>query len=60
VATAAAQHVFQKASVTSLGPGTKLPQNTTSMEGKPYTKPNKTTPNRPRTEQQHQEPKTHE
>jgi hypothetical protein len=36
------------------------PQNTTYTEGKPYTKPNKTTPNRPRTDQQHQDPKTHE
>jgi hypothetical protein len=60
VATAAAQQTFQKASVTSLGPGTKKPQNATCTEGKPYTKPNKTTPNRPRTNQQHQDPKTHE
>jgi hypothetical protein len=60
VATAAAQQVFQRASVTSLGPGTKPPQNTTCTEGKPYTKPNKTTPNKPRTDQQHQDPKTHE
>jgi hypothetical protein len=29
------------------------PQNTTCTEGKPYTKPNKTTPNRPRTDQPH-------
>jgi hypothetical protein len=36
------------------------PKNTTCTEGKPYTKPNKTTPNIPRTDQQHQEPKTHE
>jgi hypothetical protein len=60
VATAAAQHAFQRASVTSLGPGTKTPQNTTCKEGKPYTKPNKTTPNGQRTDQQHQDPKTHE
>jgi hypothetical protein len=60
VATTAAQQVFQRASVTSLGPGTKTPQNTTCTEGKPYTKPSKTTPNRPRTDQQHQDPKTHE
>jgi hypothetical protein len=60
VATAAAQQVFQRALVTSLGSGTKHPQNTTCTEGKPYTKPNKPTPNRPRTDQQHQDPKTHE
>jgi hypothetical protein len=35
-------------------------QNTTCTEGKPYTKPCKTTPNRPRTNQQHHNPKTHE
>jgi hypothetical protein len=51
---------FQKASVTSLGPGTKSPQNTTCTEGKPYRRPNKTPPNRPRTDQHHQDPKTHE
>jgi hypothetical protein len=33
------------------------PKNTTCTEGKPYTKPNKTTPNRPRTDQPHQDPK---
>jgi hypothetical protein len=60
VATTAAQQVFQRASLTSLGPGTKTPQNTTCTEGKPYTKPSKTIPNRPRTDQQHQDPKTHE
>jgi hypothetical protein len=60
VATAASQQAFQRTSVTSLGPGTKPPQNTTCTEGKPYTKPNKTTPNRPRTDQQHQDPKTRE
>jgi hypothetical protein len=60
VATTAAQQVFQRASVTSLGPGTKTPQNTTCTEGKPYTKPSKTTPNRPRTDQQQQDPKTQE
>jgi hypothetical protein len=32
--------------VTSLGPGTK-----TTSKGKPLTKPNKTTPNKPRTDQ---------
>jgi hypothetical protein len=30
------------------------------MEGKPYTKTTKTTPNRPRTYQQHHDPQTHE
>jgi hypothetical protein len=60
VATTAAQQAFQEDSMTSLGPGTKTPQNTTCKEGKPYTKPNKPTPNRPRTDQQHQDPKTHE
>jgi hypothetical protein len=34
----------------------KHPQNTTCMEGKTYTKPNKATPNRTRTDQQHQDP----
>jgi hypothetical protein len=57
---AAAQQAFQKASVTSLGPGTKPPQNTTCTEGKPYTRPNKTPPNRPRTDQHHQDPETNE
>jgi hypothetical protein len=51
MAIAAAQQAFQKASVTSLGSGTKPPQNTTCTEGKPYTKTNKTTPNRLRTDQ---------
>jgi hypothetical protein len=37
----------------------KHPQNTTCTEGKPYTKPSKTTPNRPRTDQQQHNPKTH-
>jgi hypothetical protein len=60
VATAAAQHTFQRASVTSLGLEQKHPQNTTCKEGKPNTKPNKTTPNRPKTDQQHQDPRTHE
>jgi hypothetical protein len=36
------------------------PKNITCTEGKPYTKPSKTTPNRPRTDQQHPDPKTHE
>jgi hypothetical protein len=31
-----------------------------AQKEKPYTKPNKTTPNRPRTDQQHQDPNTHE
>jgi hypothetical protein len=60
VATAAAQHAFQRSSVTSLGPGTKTPPKHNLQGRKPYTKPNKTTPNRPRTDQQHQDPKTHE
>jgi hypothetical protein len=41
-------------------PGTKTPQNVPCKEGKPYTKPNKTTPIRPRTNQQHHSSKTHE
>jgi hypothetical protein len=45
VATAAAQQMFQRASVTSLGPGIKTPQNTTCTEEEPYTKPSKATPN---------------
>jgi hypothetical protein len=35
-------------------------KNTTCKEGKTLHKPNKATPNRPRTDQQHQDPKTHE
>jgi hypothetical protein len=60
VAVAATQQMFQRASMTSLGPGTKTPQNTTCTEQKPYTKPSKTTPNRSRTDRQHHDPKTHE
>jgi hypothetical protein len=45
VATAAAQQTFQRASVTSLGPGIETPQNTTYREEEPFTKPSKTTPN---------------
>jgi hypothetical protein len=60
VATAVAQQTFQRASVTFLGPGKKHPQNTTFTEGKRYTKPNKPTPNKPRTDQQHEDPKTPE
>jgi hypothetical protein len=41
-------------------PRKKHSQNTTCTERKPYTKPSKTTPNRPRTDQQHHDPKTHE
>jgi hypothetical protein len=36
------------------------PKTQPARKEKPYTKPNKTTPNRPRTDQQHQDPKTHE
>jgi hypothetical protein len=50
MATAAAQQAFQKASVTSLGLGTKHLQNTTCKERKSYTKPNKATSNGPRTD----------
>jgi hypothetical protein len=61
VAAAAAQPMFQRASVTSLGPRTRTqPKNTTCTKGKPYIKPSKTTPNRPRTDQQHHYSKTHE
>jgi hypothetical protein len=60
VATTAAQQTFQKASVTSLGPKTKPPTKHNLHGRKTYTKPNKTTPNGPRTDQQHQDPKTHE
>jgi hypothetical protein len=52
VATAVAQQAFQKASVTSLASGTKTPPKHNLTEGKPYTKPNKPTPNKPRTDQQ--------
>jgi hypothetical protein len=60
VATAAAQPVFQNASVTSLGPGIKTLPKYNLHGRKPYTKPSKTTPNRPRTDQQHHDPKPHE
>jgi hypothetical protein len=36
------------------------PKTQPCTEGIPYTKPNKTTPKRQRTDQQHQDPKTHE
>jgi hypothetical protein len=42
--------MFQEASVTSLGPEKKHLQNTTCKEEEPSTKPNKTTPNLPRTD----------
>jgi hypothetical protein len=38
----------------------KHSQHTTCTEGKPYTKPSKTSPNRPRTDQHHHDTKTHE
>jgi hypothetical protein len=57
VATAAAQQVFQRASVTSLGPGTRTLPKHNLHRRKSYTKPSKTTPNRPRTDQQHHDPK---
>jgi hypothetical protein len=38
----------------------KHSQNTTCTEGNIYTKPSKTTPNKPRTDQQHHDQKTHE
>jgi hypothetical protein len=60
VATAAAQQSFQKASVTSLGPGTKPPPKYNLHRRKTLHKPNKITPNRPRTDQQHHDSKTHE
>jgi hypothetical protein len=46
--------------VTSLGPGTKTLPKHNLHRRKPYTKPSKTTPNRPRTDQQNHDPKTHE
>jgi hypothetical protein len=36
------------------------PKTQPARKEKPYTKPNKTTRKRPRTDQQHQDPKTHE
>jgi hypothetical protein len=46
--------------MTSLGPGIETPpQNTTCKEEEPFTKPSKTTPNWPRTDQQQHNPKTH-
>jgi hypothetical protein len=45
--------------VTSLGPETKTPQNTTCKEEENYTKPSKTTLKLPRTNQQQYNQKTH-
>jgi hypothetical protein len=59
VATTAAQQMFQRASMTSLDPRTKTPQNTTSKEEEPFTKPSKTPPNQTRTDQKQHNPKTH-
>jgi hypothetical protein len=60
MATTAAQQVFQRASVTSLSPGTRTLPKHNLLIRKPYTKPSKTTPNIPRKTQQHHDPKTHE
>jgi hypothetical protein len=59
VATAAAQQMFQGASVTPQALEYKHPQNSTCKEEESFTKPSKATPNCPRTQQQHN-PKTHE
>jgi hypothetical protein len=53
VATAAAQQMFRRTLEQ------KHPQNSTCTEEEPYTQPSKTTPNRPRTDQQQHNPKTH-
>jgi hypothetical protein len=58
VATIAAQNVLESLS-DSLGPRTNTHPNTTGTEEEPYTKPSKTTPRRPRTDQQHHNPKRH-
>jgi hypothetical protein len=50
-AATAAQQMFQRASVTSLGPGTRPP---------PKHNPSKTPPKLPRTDQHQHNPKTHE
>jgi hypothetical protein len=60
VAAVAAQQMFQRVSVTSLGPGTKTPPKHTLHGRKSCIKPSKTTPNRPSTDQQQHDPKTHE
>jgi hypothetical protein len=60
MAAAAAQQTFQRASVTSLGPGSEKPQNTTCKEEEPYKKLSNTISNRPRTDQKKPNPKTHE
>jgi hypothetical protein len=52
--------MFQRTSVISLGPGTRIPQNTTCKEEEPFTNPSKTPPKQSRTDQQQQDPKTHE
>jgi hypothetical protein len=53
--------MFQRASVTSLGPGTKTPpKHTTCKEEEPFMIPRKTPPNRSRTGQHHHDRKTHE
>jgi hypothetical protein len=46
--------------MTSLGPGTKNPLNTTNKEEEPFTKPSKTLPNPQRTDQHQHNSKTHE
>jgi hypothetical protein len=56
----ATQQTFQGASVTPLGPGTETPPNSTCKEEESYTKPSKTTPKLPRTDQHQLNPKTHE
>jgi hypothetical protein len=60
VATAAAQKIVQESLSDFSRPWNKTTPKHKLHEGKPYTRPKKTTPNRPRTDQQHQDPKTHE
>jgi hypothetical protein len=59
VATAAAQQMFQRASMTSLGPRTNTPSKHNCTEEEPNTKPTKTPPKLPRTDQHQHNPKTH-
>jgi G3E family GTPase len=60
MATAAAQQMFQRASMTSLGPGAKTPPKHIQQGRRTLHKPSKARPNLTRTDQHQHDPKTHE
>jgi hypothetical protein len=60
VATAAAQQVFQRASVTYLGPGKNTPKAQPAWKKNPTQSLAKQLQNRPKTDQQYHDPRTHE